>query len=75
MQQGEITLDEANGFLLSEYQMTNDQISLNEMRKRIDYPLKLNVHYIRIAHLYTKIYILMNRCLEVCGLHKLTVSS
>lgn len=68
MQQDEITEDEANVLLLSEYQTTVTR------KKMVIYPKVPNVEYIRLAHLYSKMYIWMNFCLDVCGLHSETVS-
>lgn len=39
------------------------------MPTSIPYPNLIQKEYILIAHLYTKIFVLINRCLEVCGLN------
>lgn len=68
-QQEEITIEEADAFLTTEmYTATNSKRMSKEL------PRKLNSHYIRIAHLYAKIYCLVCHCIEVCGLSELTVS-
>lgn len=68
LQSEEITLDEAYAFILSEHQI------MVERSKTIIYPKKPKTHLIRVAHLYTKIYVFMNHCLDICGMHSLTVS-
>lgn len=37
------------------------------------YPESPNAHYIRIAHLYVKMYVLISHCFEICGLNHMTV--
>lgn len=67
MQQDELTAKEANAILYTE----------NRIRKigvpKVEYPQTPDAHYIRISHLYVKMYILISHCLDVCGMHELTV--
>lgn len=70
-QQEEITVDEADAILDTE----DFTRSLRSRRDRADRVEQLNTHFIRIAHLYTKMYELISHCLEVCGLFHFTVGS
>lgn len=71
-QQGEISTDEADAFLITE---NNTRNTYRDHHPRINFPEKLNTHYIRVAHLYTKVYAFIRNCMEVCGLFYYTVRS
>lgn len=68
MQQEELTVYEVNAILSTE------QKSRSPGSVQVDYPDAMNVHFVRIAHLYVKIYVLVSHCLDICGLHDMTVS-
>lgn len=69
----EILSEEAYIILLTEIQINQKE---NDPKKKgfVIYPKKPNVNYVRMAHLYPKIYAWVNRCLVVCGLSSITVS-
>lgn len=69
LQQEEITIDEADAIMITENYARN----LRMHQEKVDQLEKLNTHFIRIAHLYTKMYSLISHCLEVCGLFHFTV--
>lgn len=71
-QQGEITVDEADALLVMEYKTRH---LYKGHHPRIDFPEKINLRTVRIAHLYTKMYLFIRNCMETCGLYKYTVSS
>lgn len=64
---------EADAILYSEYEAQARKE--NEMPPKIPYP-KCSIHNdcIQIAHLYTKMFVMINRCLEVCGLNRQKVN-
>lgn len=68
-QQEEITIDEADAILITE-EYVRDSRTRQDRGDRIE---KMNTHFIRLAHLYTKMYNLICHCLEVCGLFPFTV--
>lgn len=70
-QQGEITIDEADAILVAE---NYTRIVYKNRIPLIDFPKKINTHAIRIAHLYTKMYVFIRNCVEICGLFYYTVS-
>lgn len=45
-----------------------------EMPPNIPYPNVINMELVQIAHLYTKNFVMINRCLDVCGLNRQTVN-
>lgn len=63
-----LTKNEASAILFTEQKIRT------QAPNKIEYPLELNVKFIRIAHLYVKMYVLISRCLDICGLHEMTVS-
>lgn len=67
IQQEEISIEEANSIILTEYRVMIER-EMNSI-----YPKVPNAQFIRIAHLYTKLYVLINHCFDICGLHGLTV--
>lgn len=69
-QQGEITAVEADAFLITE----NFVRERNYASRDLEDSTVLNTHFIRLANLYTKMFCLINHCLEVCGLHPYTVN-
>lgn len=64
-------VDEADAFLTTEYH----SINLKRPSKTTELPRRFNTDYIRIAHLYAKMYCFICHCIEVCGLSELTVIS
>ncbi|XP_031641258.1 uncharacterized protein LOC116352656 [Contarinia nasturtii] len=66
VQQEELTAKQANAILYTEHKIRNLGSA------KIDYPQTPNADYVRIAHLYVKIYVLISHCLDVCGLHEMT---
>lgn len=66
-----ITLDEADAILATE----NFTRNIRGRQERIDPIRKMSTHYIRVAHLYTKMYVVISQCIVACGLFGLTVSS
>lgn len=68
-QHEELTAKEANAILFTEHRVRNQGSPA-----RIEYPQAPNADFIRIAHLYVKMYVLISHCLDVCGLHDQTVS-
>lgn len=68
-QQEEITIDEADAILITEEYVRNPR----PRQERGNHIETLNTHFIRLAHLYTKMYNLISHCLEVCGLFHFTV--
>lgn len=66
-QQEELTAKEANIILYTEHQIRNLGTYKTE------YPEQPNVRYVRMAHLYVKIYVLISHCFDICGVHEMTV--
>lgn len=62
-----MTAKEANIILYTEYQIRNLG------RNTAEYPEQPDAYYVRIAHLYVKIYVLISRCFVICGLYHMTV--
>lgn len=63
-----MTIQEANAILYTEHK-------LRDLKShQATYPQQPNVHYVRIAHLYVKMYVVISHCLDICGLHEMTVS-
>lgn len=67
IQQEEISIEEANSIILTEYRV------MVERERETIYPKVSNAQFIRIAHLYTKLYVLINHCFDICGQRGLTV--
>lgn len=62
---------EANAILYTEHDVRNKLHTRMTVTVHQNIP---NVHWVRIAQLYVKLYVLISHCLDVCGLHDLTVS-
>lgn len=69
----EIRSEEAYIVLLTEIEISQKENHPKE-KGFVIYPKNPNVTYVRMAHLYPKIYCWVNRCLVVCGLSSITVS-
>ncbi|XP_055321007.1 uncharacterized protein LOC129577628 [Sitodiplosis mosellana] len=66
IQHGELSTYEANAILITEYKIHRCGSSKFELH---NVP---NIHYIRIAHLYVKMYVVISHCLGICGLRDMT---
>lgn len=62
---------EANAILHTEHDVRNLGAYARTNKAR---PKYANAEYVRIAHLYVKMYVLISHALDACGLHGMTVS-
>lgn len=62
---------EANAILHTEHEVRNLGADVRTDAIRSQYG---NAEFVRIAHLYVKMYVLISHTLDACGLHKVTVS-
>lgn len=67
-QQAELTPLEANVILYTEHQIRNSHAP------RTRYSGFPNAEFVRIAHLFVKMYVLISHTLDACGLRDMTVS-
>lgn len=65
LQNEELSPNEANAILMTESELHWFGEDPNEVH---------NIRFIRIAHLYVKMLVLVSRCLEICGLGEMNVS-
>lgn len=67
-QNGEVTANEANAVLMTEYEITQSGTCIKVELQKVP-----NIHFIRIAHLYVKMFILISHCMDICGFRNITV--
>lgn len=63
-------MTEANAVLYTEHEVRNINIHIANEK----YPTYGDSEFVRIAHLYVKMYVLISHTLDACGLHGMTVS-
>lgn len=64
---------EANAILYTEHKIRNTEYNHKFVRRADNHRIG-NTDFVRIAHLYVKMYVLISHSLDACGLHALTVS-
>lgn len=60
---------EADAIMFTEHQMRSG----DEAQSVVHYPEVINIASIRVSHLYAKMYVMVSRCMEICGLYRYTV--
>lgn len=66
LQQWQITPMEADTIILSENDVINGRLVVGE--DGVQYPAKADGRTVRVAHLYVHARVLVNRCLQICGI-------